>query len=433
MAVFFTVLLGMAALALGYVLYHFSQQNFVRETQAAIDSEMRHVLSLVEAQPMAMRIQIIQQKSQEKTNTVYLYRGEKDVFLAGNIKNMPAQVERIKEGVIRFDIPATTSQTIAAKIHTFSDGTRLLIGRDIHALLQSYEQFKWLSGLILGFLLIVILVSFYISAFVVTRINRIALLAQEMMVSGDLSTRIHVDSHWDDLSRLAMVLNSLLDKIEQLMLGMKGVGDNIAHDLRTPLTRLRNHMEALKSDQTNISEDCIDALIEEADKLLVTFNALLRISSLENGQRTQPFESIDMRMVLQDVVELYEPLAEEKNITFITEYRDAPHCMADKNIMFQSLANLLDNAIKFSPVDAEVSIALYSDMDKAHIVISDKGVGVTTEDFERVFERFYRTESSRHTAGNGLGLSLVKAAIDAHQGKIWLTDNTPGLAVHILL
>lgn len=430
MAALFTLLLGAASLLLGYFLYDFGRQNFVRETEAAIDSEIEHMLVLSRESTADTFTKHLKERSEQSDNPIYLYQTADGKKLAGNTDKMPADVELIKEGVIQFDIRRfDTERIFAAKVHTFSDGSTLLIARDIHEIIQSYEKLKLFSALIMIFMLIVVLVSFFISFFVVGRINIIAQTAKQIMETGDLSRRISIDTKWDDLSDLAQTLNALLNQIESLMQGIRDVSDNIAHDLRTPLTRLRHQLEEAKNAPPE--EHDINALLAEADHLLATFNALLRISNIEKGKRHQAFAPVDLQVVLRDVIELYEPLAEEKNIALEASYQQVPTLSGDRDLLFQLFANLIDNAIKFAPKTSAVTIAIFSTDGNPHIVIADQGVGVAASEREKVFDRFYRADKSRHTVGNGLGLSLVKAVAELHHGSITLSDNDPGLKIDI--
>lgn len=286
-----------------------------------------------------------------------------------------------------------------------------------------------LSGLsLLGILLlgIVIGTSFLISTFVVSRTNRIARTARELMETGNLSQRIEIDGKWDDLSYMSGVLNAFLDRNEELVTGIQRVSDNIAHDLRTPLTRLRNNLESLKNG--NADATSVERLLAEADQLLSTFNALLRIARIETAQQRHNFSSVFLPKILKDVVELYEPVAEERKIALSLETQDVM-IEGDRDLLFQAFANLLDNAVKFSPEGGRVSIRLVTTDNGAICTVRDEGPGIPDNDKKKAFQRFYRADSSRHTPGNGLGLSLVAAVVHLHDGDISLEDAGPGLLV----
>lgn len=290
---------------------------------------------------------------------------------------------------------------------------------------------KVFSVIIVFMMLGVVLVSFGISHFVVSRINRIAGTAQNIIDTGDLSERISIDTKWDDLSNLAQVLNGFLAQIESLMSGVREVSNNIAHDLRTPLTALRADIESLKG--KNVTDDDLDGLLAESDRILGVFQSLLRIANIEKGKRHQIFREVNLTTVLDDVLDLYEPVAEEKQIRLIKELEGKLVVKGDADLLFQLFANLLDNAIKFSPNASEVHIAAKMDRGEVKIVIKDAGCGIPDDEKDHVFRHFYRGDESRGSEGYGLGLSLVKAVIDKHRGEIVLKNGNPGLEVWITL
>jgi signal transduction histidine kinase len=289
-----------------------------------------------------------------------------------------------------------------------------------------YSRFQTLSFVIVVLMSIVVLVSFLLSHFVVSRINLISETAQQIMQTGDLTQRIQIKTKADDLSNLAQVLNEFLSRMESLMSGIRDVSDNIAHDLRTPLSHLRQQIEELKNNPRDDGD--IDALLSEADRILDIFNSLLRIVNLEKGKRTIAFSKVNLFEIISDVIELYEPLGEEKELQFHVNLTET-QILGDKNLLFQLFANLLSNAIKFSPKHSTVDISMINSV----ITIKDNGIGIAEHERERVFERFYRVESSRTQEGNGLGLTLVKAIVDLHQGEMMLKDNLPGLIVVVTL
>ena len=295
---------------------------------------------------------------------------------------------------------------------------------------ESYLHFQQLSILIMLLMSLVVLVSFLISVFVVNRINTIATTAREIMDTGDLSRRISINTNWDDLSNLALVLNGFLARIELLIDGIHEVSNDIAHDLRTPLTHLRNQIEGLKSQAVRDSD--LDALLAESDHILDIFHSLLRISTIEKSNRHHAFEEVNLSVLLQDVVELYEPIAEEKKIHLHLQKKSGQRIKGDKHLLFQLFANVLSNAIKFSPSNSEVFVKTEADKNSLNILITDQGPGISVSEKEVVFRRFYRGDASRSTEGNGLGLSLVKAIVDLHQGSIFLEDNNPGLRVRVI-
>lgn len=296
---------------------------------------------------------------------------------------------------------------------------------------EALKTLKTFSVVIVVLMLSVILVSFGISHFVVSRINRIAATAQNIIDTGDLSERISVDTKWDDLSNLSQVLNGFLAQIEGLMSGVREVSNNIAHDLRTPLTCLRADIESLKGKK--VTDEDLDGLLLEADRILSVFQSLLRITNIEKGKRHQTFREVNLGKVLDDVVDLYEPVAEEKKIRLIKDIGSKLAIKGDADLLFQLFANLLDNAIKFSPDSSQVLISAKLDRGEVKVLIKDAGPGIPDSEKEHVFRHFYRGDESRSLEGYGLGLSLVKAVIDKHRAKIVLKDGNPGLGVCITI
>jgi signal transduction histidine kinase len=428
MALLFTVLLTVSAGIIGYFLVDFGRRDFLRETEAAIDIEISMLSSLGETPDQI--ISYIDRRTNDDQVVRFRYESEQGHLLGGNIDPMPEAIQKIAEGVLGFDFAVNQGrQAFAAKIHTFDDGSRILVARNIHELIASYQRLKHLSGLIMSLMLVVVLVSFAISYFVVSRINRISAIAQNIVNTGDLSQRLLVDSRWDDLSNLSEVLNGFLSKIEDLMSGVREVSNSIAHDLRTPLSGLRSDIESLKG--KTVTEQHIDSLLMDADRILSVFQALLRIANIEKGKRNGVMSEVDLGKVLRDVAELYEPLAEEKGIRLNVTTAPA-HIRGDSDLLFQLLANILDNAIKFSPNNS--AIILYSGFENGHVVvfIEDQGPGIAGPEKGKVFKHFYRGDASRSTPGNGLGLSLVQAVAEQHQARVLLEDAAPGLRVRIV-
>lgn len=293
----------------------------------------------------------------------------------------------------------------------------------------STPTFEWLAGVALAAMVLIVLISFYISFFVVSRVNRIAETAWHIIDTGDLSGRINVQSRWDDLSNLARLLNHFLSRIETSMQNVRHVSDNIAHDLRTPLSRLRHHLEDLRA---NPNEKLAEQALHEADRILDMFNALLRIANIEKGKRHQAFRHFAMQDVLRDVIELYEPMFDEKQIE-LSHDLTACQQLGDKDLWFQVFANLLDNALKFTPAGGAVTVQLSTDGIRNTVVIADNGCGIADTERDKVFQRFYRSEQSRSQPGHGLGLSFVQAAVELHNGTISLADNAPGLRITIIV
>lgn len=433
MALLFTLLLAVSACGLIYLLADFGKADFLHETEAAIDSETTMLSSLKNAQTNIL-ISYINQRSKDDPAVRFRYEDEGGKLRAGTIAPMPTKIHRMAEGILRFDLDTGLDQkTYAFKIHTFGDGTRIIVARNIHAYITHTNRLWRLSALIFFLMFCVVMVSFAISFFVVSRINRIAATAQEIVETGDISQRLFIDSRWDDLSSLSQTLNGFLDKIENLMIGMREVSNNIAHDLRTPLSSLRNDIEALKGQPADDIK--IDGLLADADRILAIFQALLRITNIEKGARSQHLIAVDLTVVLDDVIELYEPVAEERNIVLDRKIEGPLVIRGDRDLLFQMLANLIDNALKFAPAGSVLFLAARQAGGDITVSVQDQGQGIPDDEKAKVFHHFYRGTSSRTLSddkpGHGLGLSLVKAIAELHQAVIDLEDTQPGLRVRI--
>jgi signal transduction histidine kinase len=265
-------------------------------------------------------------------------------------------------------------------------------------------------------------------------------------MAGDLGERLPVAGTGDEIDRLAVNLNVMLERIEALMIGLKQVSDNIAHDLKTPLTRLRNRAEqALRMSGSETEyRAALDAIIEESDGLIATFNALLLIARAESGQARDNMSEFDAAEIAHDVCELYEPLADEKGIALKLEASTPAPVKGNRELVSQALANLVDNAIKYTEArpaavagaegaPPDIVVAAQIDGDRVLLSVADRGPGIPEADRGRVVERFVRLEQSRSKPGSGLGLSLASAVARLHGGELTLEDNQPGLKSIIAL
>lgn len=258
-----------------------------------------------------------------------------------------------------------------------------------------------------------------------------------LILQGDPTRRLEVPEGKGHVGELATMMNQMLEQTESLMHGVRRVSDNIAHDLRTPLTRMRNQLSQLRTALPDDAGESVDQIIADCDGLLASFNAVLRISTLEAGSRMTGGAEVDLCRIVEDAVELYEPVAQDRGIELHTVRGGRAVCRGEADLLFQMIANVLDNAIKYSPEGGtvEVTVSAGHEADAAKTVtIADSGPGISVEFRDNVFRRFYRVDSSRSTQpGHGLGLSMAQAIARYHGGRIGLSDNDPGLAVTISL
>ncbi|RVU86113.1 HAMP domain-containing protein [Leucothrix sargassi] len=324
-----------------------------------------------------------------------------------------------------FDQPARVLLTL------LPDGYQILVGTD---LFEREQLFKRILNVIIILIVILFTVALLVGAFmgysVLHRINKVRQTAGEI-IEGDLSQRMEVTKKNDEFDRLSTVLNTMLSRIEQLMQSMHQVTDNLAHDLRNPLNRLRNRLEVslLEDLDKEGTQKVQQEAIQDIDDIIRTFNSLLSIAQAESGKNAHDWVLIDMKPFLDELTELYSIVAEESNLTFTSSVHKSCNILGDHQLLAQAFTNLLDNAVKFTPEGGTISLSMHYVGNKVVIEVADSGVGIPVENREKVFERFTRLDSARSTPGNGLGLSLVKAVIERHHGTVELADNRPGLRV----
>ena len=367
--------------------------------------------------------------------TVYLLTDPTRRPLVGNLSGWPTATPD-DDGWIAFELldrDTADGRPHLARARRFvlQGGLNLLVGREVRELERTRHMI--INAMIWGIAITLALAlagGIAMSRGTARRIEAINQTSRDIM-SGDLDRRIPAGGTNDEFDQLAGNLNAMLDRIQGLMEGLRHVSDNIAHDLRTPLTRLRGRLEELDDRALSASERSrrIDAAVAEADALLSMFNALLRITQIEAGGRRDNFAAVDLAELLNDVAELYEPVAQEKGLSFSAHCEAASSVTGDRDLLFQAVANLADNAIKYTPAGGSVTLHTSG----KSVTVSDTGPGVPEEAREDVFRRFHRLEKSRSQPGSGLGLSLVKAVAQLHGGTVRLEDNRPGLKAELTI
>lgn len=322
---------------------------------------------------------------------------------------------------------------VLAYVQTLKTGEVLLTGQRLQGqdqLLQVMQQAALLTLLIAA--VVGGLVGWLISRWVGHRLRNLDATATQIG-GGEMGLRVPLDHSGDAFDQVAQRFNAMLDRIEELLSGVRHATDHIAHDLRTPLTRLRNRLEDLRQQQTDPGVQLrLDKALAETDQLLQSFGALLRLARIE----AQPLEGDaplqDLRELADDAVELYAPIAAERGIRISTQLQTVT-VRGDRDQLFQLLVNLLDNALKYAPPGSEVTLSLEAQSDGACLQLADAGPGIPEHERARVFDRFQRLEAHRGSPGVGLGLSLVRAIVAHHGGHIELQDNAPGLRVRVML
>ena len=433
------LLTTLACIAIVLIVYFWrltSSDLFISESNAAVNAKTNALITLYENLGIdAVKLAIAKDNGQHSPNgsTItsasdhlrsFVALSKDEQVVAGNLSSIPLVLERHKGAsfataeIVITRPNSTTRKTLRqALMREVTLGDHVLyVGRGIDDLYSAQWFGKTFSWIIVVLLCTLSVLSFAIAVYVVNRINRMSQTADKIIKTGNLQERLEIDSNWDDLSSLSFVFNQMLDTIESSVNNIKSVTDSIAHDLRTPLSRLRNTLE--KIEDTQLREDTT----QEADNLLNMFNSLLRISGLETTNKKEGFCSTDLRAIVEDVVDLYHPLAEERDITLSSEL-DAVTMLADPNLLFQAVANVLDNAIKYSNENSVVTVQLSTTASHIVIAVNDAGIGVGEHEIVNLERRFYRADGSRTSKGNGLGLSLVSAIVKLHDGNIWFVHD----------
>lgn len=362
----------------------------------------------------------------------YLLQAPNRRVVVGNLPGMPP-VDGVVDFVPRPDVPEPDAEPskLTGFGLTLPDGSFLLVAQDADRLAEMQHAivraFAWASGLAL---LLAIAGGALVGSSFLRRIDTITRTSRAIM-EGDLSARIPVRGTRDEIDQLVSGLNAMLSRIQQLMDGLRQVSSDIAHDLRTPLGRLRQHLEdARERAKTTADYDiATDAAIEEADQLLETFSALLRIAQVEAGAQKRAFGEVDLSELVRSVGDAYQPAAEDSDHTLDYQIEDGVKLTGDRQLLAQMISNLVENALNHTPAGSTVSLALRKTGTGFEVEVADDGPGIPEAEREKVFDRFYRLDRSRSTAGSGLGLALVKAIAGLHGLMIRLEDRKPGLAV----
>ncbi len=423
------------ATILGYVFY--STVNLLeRQTEDTIRAEVEGLADQYRIRGMSGILDVVQRRARENGGGLYALNGPDGVHIAGNLVAYPSGKIADSDWV---DFPIQVNNGSSIQTHMvrafhieLKGEYELLVGRDVQGLRRFGDVIKntlyWALGLAI---LLGLGGGFLLSRNFLRRVDAITDTSHTIM-AGDLSQRMPITGSGDELDRLSVSLNEMLSQIERLMAGMKDVTSNVAHDLKTPLTRMKARVEAaLRSSSKAEYRGALSQTIEECDGLLHTFNALLSIAQAESGQQRQALEGLDVHDILQDVVELYEPIAEETGGILNLQADAGLQVLGNRQLLAQALSNLIDNAIKYGEGEnqsaAQVSVQGKIENNMVQISVTDKGSGVPAHDLDRVRDRFVRLDESRSKPGNGLGLSLVASVMTLHGGKLVLEDNAPGL------
>ena len=439
---YLAVFAACAVIALGTIAWS-ARRVLDDQIVSTIDAEINGLSEQYNAGGLRRLVAAVERRAREPGASLYLVTTANGEHVVGNVGDVPAavlatpgQAETVY-GRSR-EVEGGGEHRAIVRIFTLPGGFRLLVGRDV----EERDRLRAVIGRTFGSSLVVVVLlgvagGWVVAGRVLRRVDGMTGTTETIM-AGDLSGRLQVAGTGDEFDRLALNLNAMLERIAELMTGLSEVSNNIAHDLKTPLTRLRNRAdEALRTaSSADALRGALEGVIAESDGLIRVFNALLMIARLEAGAR-EMMAPFDLGPAARGIGDLYEALAEERGLPLTVSAPDELVLEGNRELIGQALANLIDNAIKYGATRAEAGdgISMSARRVGADIVltVADRGPGIPEAERGRVLDRFVRLEAARSRPGFGLGLSLVDAVVRLHQGRLALHDNAPGLRVEIVL
>ncbi|EEY04212.1 HAMP domain protein [Brucella neotomae 5K33] len=435
----YLLLFAVGAVALVFYMTNLSASILAGQTQQALGEEVASIGKSYARGGIPQLVRTIDYRSRQPGAYLYLVADPTGRILAGN-------VESVEPGVLNTDgiieraftyrrygeqAPQMEHRAIAVVI-ALPNGMRLLVGRDLGEPERFRDLIRNSLVLALGIMGVgALLIWLFVGRRALKRIDDVSRASQRIM-DGDLTGRLPVNGSGDEFDRLSGNFNVMLARILELNEGLKQVSDNIAHDLKTPLTRLRNRAEeALGGEKVEPEyRAALEDIIGESDQLIRTFNAILMISRLEAGYSSENLDDMPVAPIMRDVAEMYEPVAEDAGVTLTLGALDDVALHINRELVGQTVSNLVDNAIKYAGGEgrtATVTLLMEKDAQWVRIVVADNGPGIPADKRDHATERFVRLEESRTQPGSGLGLSLAKAVMKLHGGALRLEDNGPGL------
>ena len=462
----YLLLFALCAVALVFYMTSLSARMLTAQTQETINDEVLGLARAYQRGGLPVLVRVVEARSRQPGANLYLIADANGQILTGNVQslepgvletegwtNNPFSYQRFGEGELerQRNLPADQGTTQSDQNEPQAQGEKghnaialvlrlpnqmiMLVGRDLGEPERFRAVIRRALMLALGMMgLGGLLIWFFVGRAALKRIDSVSEASRRIM-GGDLSGRLPVTGAGDEFDRLSENLNAMLARIATLNEGLKQVSDNIAHDLKTPLTRLRNRAEATLAGKHNPTDyrQALEGTIAESDQLIKTFNAILMISRLEAGYSSENTNRVDLAEAVRDVVELYEPVAEEAGVSLQTDVREAAFVNGNRELIGQALSNIVDNAIKYSTdacAQPAVRVAVERVGADVRLSVLDNGHGIPDDgDRARATERFVRLEKSRSQPGSGLGLSLAKAVMTFHNGRLDLLPGNPGLSV----
>jgi signal transduction histidine kinase len=428
----YVLLFAVSVTALLGFTYWNTRRTLDAQTDQIIDAEITGLSEQYHNLGLRGLYEAVNGRSQRGGQALYILTDGVHRILAGNLDSWP-QIAATPDNFVEFDYERRVDGKIEirrarGRLIALADNFYLLVAQDVHDRYLTTRMFTTTLPWTVALILVLGLTGGALtSRNMLQRLDSINRTSGEI-IAGDLSRRVPVGSAHDEFDALAENLNLMLDRIERLMKGLREVTDSVAHDLRTPLNRLRQRLEQSMARLGAAGSDTgeIERAIADTDQLIGTFNALLLIAETDAGTARGAMSPLDLVSVAADVTELYEPLAEQRDVTLVLA-PGAGVIEGNRSLIAQALANLVDNAIKYTPRGGRVTIRCGASLQGVDLAVADSGPGIPQADRTRVVERFVRLEASRNSPGTGLGLSLVAAVAHFHNAQLLLEDNNPGL------
>ncbi|HYZ63917.1 MAG TPA: ATP-binding protein [Acetobacteraceae bacterium] len=417
-----------SAIVLGVAVFVQSRSALQQQMDARIETEAEFLLGEFKSGGIAHLAAIVRARGRGASALDYLLQGPAGHHIAGEIPSQP----NLTTGWTTLDIPQAYEdgggpERIRAFVSDLGDATMVVVGADLRQIDQLEEAiataFVWTVGLAAA---LGIMGGVFLSRAFLRRVDAISRTA-EAIIAGDLTQRVPSHGAGEDLDRLARTLNQMLDRIGALMDSLRQISSDVAHDLRTPLTRLYQRLEDARTHARSIADydAAVEAAIGEAQRLLEVFSALLRIAQVEGGSARAGFAEFDLSALAETVADAYRLDAEEAGYRFAVTIDPGVTVRGDKELLTQALANLVENAVRHTPPGTQVHVRLRAGPG-AVLAVEDDGPGAGETDLRRLADRFYRGERSRTTPGSGLGLSLVSAVAELHGARLVLEQGAPG-------
>ncbi|MGH8122420.1 MAG: sensor histidine kinase [Rudaea sp.] len=426
-------LTGLSFLLLFAVIYWSTTEFMQKQIDTTVKAEIKEVRNGAADGSLQSLRRVVQAFTEQSPGFFYLLQDRAGNVLAGNLPRLEPVVDvRDWTGVNR--LPGFRDIDIRGLGLAAPEGAYLFVGMNAHQVHEMHESvtrsFLWGFG---AAMLLALIGGAAMSLSVLRRIEGVSQTSRDI-VGGDLQRRIPLNGSGDEFDHLAGSVNAMLDRIQVLMDGLRQVSTDIAHDLRTPLTRLRQRLELAQERPTDTAalQATLGASLSGIDAILQTFSALLRIAQVESGARKASFTRIDLSELLHTIAEVYQPAFEEKSQTLRERITPDLTVSGDRELLTQLFANLVENATRHCPSGAHVGLIATPGADGISVAVSDNGPGIPIGMREKVLQRFVRLDASRSTPGNGLGLSMAAAVVALHDAQLHMGDNVPGLRITIL-